>query len=47
VLYRALTDIYPEAARLELRRVGLVVNWEWGDDTGSLLRAFVARGAQT
>jgi hypothetical protein len=43
VLYRALTDVYPDARPLELRRVGLVVNWEWGEDTGSEMRRFRAR----
>ena len=44
VLYRALTDVYPEAGRLAIRRVGVAANWEWGDDTGSLFRRFRARG---
>jgi hypothetical protein len=43
VLYRALTDIYPDRGALSLRRVGLAVNWEWGDDTGSRFNNFVAR----
>ena len=37
VLYRALTDIHPHATRLDIRRVGVVANWEWGEDTGSIL----------
>ncbi len=45
VLYRALTDVYPGAEPLRIRRVGLAVNWEFGDDTGTLFRRFVARGA--
>ena len=45
VLYRALSDIYPKQQPLKIRRVGLAVNWEWGDDTGSLFENFVARGA--
>jgi hypothetical protein len=44
VLYRALTDVYPDFAGLQVRRVGLAVNWEWGDDTGSLFQDFVAKG---
>ncbi|MCC7363143.1 MAG: hypothetical protein IT303_02130 [Dehalococcoidia bacterium] len=44
VLYRALTDVRPEARRLAIRRVGIAANWEWGDDTGSSFRRFVARG---
>ncbi|MBE2222404.1 MAG: nucleotide-binding protein [Anaerolineae bacterium] len=35
VLYRALTDFYPEVVPLKIRRVGIVANWEWGHDTGS------------
>lgn len=44
VNYRALTDVRPHAARLTVRRVGLAVNWEWGDDTGSAFHDFVASG---
>ena len=44
VIERKLTDIDPRAERLAIARVGIVVNWEWGDDTGSLVRNFVARG---
>ncbi len=43
VLYRALTDVYPAFQQLTIRRVGLVANWEWGDDTGSSLRNFIAK----
>lgn len=43
VLYRALTDLYPDRNPLSIREVGLVVNWEWGDDTGSRLANFVAK----
>jgi len=43
VLYRALTDVYPKQAPLAITRVGLTVNWEWGDDTGSVLKKFVAK----
>jgi hypothetical protein len=42
VLYRALTDVYPEARPLAIRRVGLVANWEWGNDTGSRFARFRA-----
>jgi hypothetical protein len=44
VLFRALTDVYPDFQRLSIRRVGLVANWEWGNDTGSVFRQFVAKG---
>ncbi|MCG5059413.1 MAG: nucleotide-binding protein [Limnoraphis sp. WC205] len=45
VLYRALTDIYPKLKQpLLIRRIGLVVNWEWGgDDMGTVFNNFVAR----
>jgi hypothetical protein len=43
VLYRKLTDVYSHCAPLRIRKVGILVNWEWGDDTGSLLHEFVAR----
>jgi hypothetical protein len=35
VLYRALSDVYPWATALNINRLGIVANWEWGDDTGS------------
>jgi hypothetical protein len=44
VLYRQLTDVYPVCTRLSVNRVGIVANWEWGNDTGSVFRDFVARG---
>ena len=43
VLYRSLTDISALQPSLAIKRVGLLVNWEWGDDTGSRLKHFVAR----
>jgi hypothetical protein len=43
VLYRALEDVYPGAARLSINRVGIVANWEWGDDTGTVFQDFVAK----
>ncbi len=43
VLYRAITDIYPKFERLSIQRVGLVANWEWGDDTGTQFNRFVAK----
>src|SRR5690606_29881616 len=30
VLYRKLTDIYPDCAPMLIRQVGLMANWEWG-----------------
>lgn len=44
VLYRALTDVYPKCSRLAIHRVGLVANWEWGNDTGSQFHHFCAKG---
>lgn len=44
VLYRALTDVYPELPRLTINRVGIVANWEWGNDTGSVFHHFCAKG---
>jgi hypothetical protein len=43
VLYRSLTDVCPETQRLSIRRVGIVANWEWGNDTGSVFHRFQAR----
>jgi hypothetical protein len=43
VMQRSLTDIYPDDPPLRITRVGLAVNWEWGNDTGSRFEAFVAR----
>ena len=42
-LHRAFTDVYPDAPPLEIRRVGIVVNREWGDDTGTVFHRFIAR----
>jgi len=43
VMYRAITDIYPRARPLRIERVGIVANWEFGQDTGSVIRRFTAR----
>jgi hypothetical protein len=43
VMQRALTDLYPDDPPLRIRRVGLAVNWEWGNDTGTMFEAFTAR----
>ncbi len=42
VLYRALSDIYPGADRLSIRRVGIALSG-YGEDTGSIFRSWVAR----
>jgi hypothetical protein len=46
VLYRALTDVFPRSRPLAINRVGIVANWEYGDDTGSVFRSFEARTAK-
>ncbi len=43
VLYRALTDVYPWATTLKINRVGIIANWEWGNDTGSGFSNFIVR----
>lgn len=43
--YRALTDIYPQAKPLRVNRIGLVANWEFGDDTGSEFLSFAAKSS--
>jgi hypothetical protein len=43
VLSRRLRDLYPGVDRLRIERVGLVANWEWGDDTGTRFSRFVGR----
>jgi hypothetical protein len=43
VLYRSLTDVHPAQGPLRINRVGLVANWEWGTDTGSVFHRFRAR----
>jgi hypothetical protein len=44
VLYRALHDIYPDWNELLVHRVGLVANWEWGADTGTIFKDFFVKG---
>jgi hypothetical protein len=43
VLYRAFRDVYPDVGRLQIRKVGIVANWEFGADTGSTFAHFEAR----
>jgi len=43
ILYRALTDVYPDCEEFAINRVGIVANWEWGNDTGSAFQNFVGR----
>lgn len=42
VLYRALSDVHARIERLAIHRVGIVANWEWGNDTGSVFERFQA-----
>lgn len=42
-LYRAVRDVYPDAPRMEVRRLGLIANEEWGDDTGTTFLRLLAR----
>lgn len=43
VLYRALKDVYSHYKRFAIKQVGLMANWEWGNDTGSTFRHFVGK----
>ena len=43
VLYRSLQDVYPSIKPLQINKVGLVANWEWGEDTGSAFLHFEAK----
>lgn len=43
-LYRAIRDVYPDAPPLRVQRIGIIANEEWGDDTGTVLNRFLARG---
>ena len=45
-LYRAIRDVYPDAPRLAVRRIALIANEEWGDDTGSTFLRLVALTSQ-
>lgn len=43
-LVRALRDVYPTTPALRIVRVGIIVNEEWGNDTGTVLHRFSAAG---
>ena len=43
VLYRAFKDIYANIKRVRISKIGLIANWEWGTDTGSIFEKFRAR----
>jgi hypothetical protein len=46
VLYRALTDVDPNFKPIAIKHVGIVANWEFGTDTGSVFRNFVAKASR-
>jgi hypothetical protein len=35
VLHRRLRDVYPTIGRWAINRVGIMTNWEFGEDSGS------------
>lgn len=41
VLYRRVSDLYPQRSPMLISRVGIAANWEWGDDTGTAFGDFV------
>jgi hypothetical protein len=43
VLFRAFRDVYPDVDRLQIRKVGIIANWEFGTDTGSTFEHFKVR----
>lgn len=43
VLYRAYCDVYPDLPPFRIRKVGIIANWEFGNDTGSIFEHFLAR----
>jgi hypothetical protein len=43
VLCRAFRDVYDDAKRLLIHKVGLIANWEFGTDTGSKFEKFSVR----
>jgi hypothetical protein len=47
VLVRSFVDYRVSATPLRVSRVGLLVNWEWGDDTGSLFRRLTLRSGSS
>ncbi|MEX2219434.1 MAG: hypothetical protein WD749_11840, partial [Phycisphaerales bacterium] len=44
IVHRRITDVYPHLKGLRITRVGLLANWEWGTDTGTMFRGFTGRG---
>lgn len=47
VVSRSISDQTRLVPRIEMTHVGIVANWEWGLDTGSLFRRFTVRGPST
>ena len=42
VLQRALSDVYQKTPPIRIERIGIIVNEEWGNDTGSAITSFRA-----
>ncbi len=47
VLFRELSDYRSDAQPLRITGVGLVPNWEWGDDTGTRFGEFSVRALES
>jgi hypothetical protein len=43
ILYRAFRDVYSDYTPLVITKVGLIANWEFGNDTGSRFENFEVR----
>jgi hypothetical protein len=43
VLYRKFRDVYPGVDRLSIRKVGILANWEFGTDTGTVFERCTMR----
>ena len=40
VFYRAYRNVYPDLPPFRIRKVGIIANWEFGNDTGSRFERF-------
>lgn len=43
VLHRRLRDVYPDIQPFQVRRVGIMTNWEFGNDSGSTFSRVIGR----
>ena len=43
VLHRRLTDVYPAVHPWRIDRIGIMANWEFGEDTGSRILSVIGR----